>query len=162
MKKFMSIALVLALVLLCASPAFSAVGVKQGVSHYHVGDAVDIDVGEAGYFDGDTLYLGYTSINSVSTMASGPAAIPVTCNVVHQVFSSADAPGSTLANGTVGQILLLDVTTNASSYVWTITPATKIGYSTIKLSHVGSYAVLMYINALYGWQVIDSKGATIV
>jgi hypothetical protein len=156
MKKF----IVVLLVLLLASPCFGSVGIKQGTSHIHQGEAVDIDVGDAGFFDGSTLYLGYTAINGTSNVTSGPTALLLTYKNVNQGFAGSNVD-QTLANGTVGQIIILTVSANSGSYVWTVTPATARSFTSVKLSAVGSFAVLMFINTEMGWSIVDSAGATI-
>jgi hypothetical protein len=156
---------VIALVLLLASPCFGAVDVQRtngkGVSH--LGLVETIDVGNAGQVAGNTLYLGYTYIDGgTSTMVSGPAAVPVTYKTVHMDLTGGNAVLSTLANGTNGQVLNLDVTVNPSSaYVWTITPATTTGFTTITLGHVGTSVTLLFVNSTVGWVVVDQRGATI-
>lgn len=153
--------IIVALILLLASPAMASVGVKRGTSHYPEGEVVYIDLGDGGYVAGDTAYIGSTSIVGTSTMVSGPTAIPVTYRKVHQTFSGTNVI-STLANGTAGQILILDVTVNAATYTWKITPATATTFTNVTISAVGSYVVLQYLNDTVGWTIIDYRGATIV
>jgi hypothetical protein len=155
MKKIL--VLVIALVLL-PSLCFGSVGLKRYTSS--LGTATDIDIGDAGYFDGSTLSLGYTSIAGVSTMVSGSLAVPVTVKTVTKVIGVGGNPAGTLADGTVGQILVITAS-NAGTSSWTLTPSTKCGFTTITFSSDGGYAVLQFINSSLGWIVIKSYNVTI-
>ena len=159
MKKLFSIALSIALILLLASPAMSAVGVWK--ASHNLGTATDINVGNAGYFDGSTLYLGFTSIQGTSTMVSGSTAIPVAYSVVHKVIGQSGDSVGTLADGTVGQVLYIDVSSDAGAYNWVVTPTTKNGYTSFTMNATNQYVVLMFIDTTVGWIIIDHRGATI-
>ena len=162
MKKIIVLALAL---LLLPSLCFGAIDVRRtnGTGVSQLGSVDTIEVGNAGTVQGNVLVLGYTYIDGgTSTMVSGPNAIPVTYKTVHMDLTNGNTITSTLANGTNGQVLTLDVTVNPSTaYVWTLTPATKTGYSTITLGHVGSTVTLLFVNSTVGWVVVDQKGATI-
>ena len=163
--KLFKLAVVVALVSLLASPVMASVDVRRtnGTGVSQLGSVDTIEVGNAGTVQGNVLVLGYTYIDGgTSTMVSGPNAIPVTYKTVHMDLTNGNTITSTLANGTNGQVLTLDVTVNPSSaYVWTLTPATKTGYTTVTLTHVGSYVTLLYVNGTLGWVVVDSRGVTI-
>jgi hypothetical protein len=161
MKKLISISLVVALALLLTSPVcFGAVGVRQGASHRNIGTATDIDVGNSGYFDGNTLYLSYeTSVSGVSTMVSGSTTIPVAYTTVHKVIGSTST--GTLADGKVGQIMYIDISSDTGGYTWTVTPTTKTNFTSIAFTGASSFAVLMFTDPTVGWIIIDSGNVTI-
>jgi len=152
--------ILIVIVLLLASPCFGAVGVKHGVSH-NTDEVSVIDVGNAGYVAGGTLYLGFTSIQGTSTMVSGTVAIPVTYNVVHKVIGQASDSTGTLADGTVGQVLYIDVASNAGAYNFTVTPTTKTGFTTFALNATNGYIVLMFVDTSIGWVKVDSRNVTL-
>lgn len=165
MKKLMCLTLAIAFALVLVSPVMASVDVRRskGATVEYLGAIDTIEVGNAATVAGNVLVLGYTYIDGgVSTMVSSPRAVPVTYKTVHMDLTNGNTITSTLAAGVNGQVLTLDVTVNPSAaYVWTITPASATGYTTLTLGHVGSYVTLLYVNGTYGWIVIDQKGATI-
>ena len=158
--KLFKLAVVVALVSLLASPVMASVTVKHGVSHNNDEVSV-IDVGNAGYVAGGTLYLGFTSIQGTSTMVSGTVAIPVAYNVVHKTIGQSGDSTGTLADGTVGQVLYIDVASNAGAYNFTVTPTTKTGFTTFALNATNGYIVLMFVDTSIGWVKVDSKNVTL-
>lgn len=158
MKKLIAVALSFALVVLLASPALAGVGVKRYTTS--IGTATDIDIGDAGDFDGSTLTLGYTSIAGTSTMVSASTAVPVNVKTVTKAIGTAGNSVGTLADGTVGQILSITVT-NAGSNSWVLTPSTKLGYTTLTFNTTGGIAILQFVNPTIGWVLIRSFGVTV-
>jgi len=165
MKKFMAVLLMLMLILLPAS-AFASVGVKQNGSY--IGEATDIDFSSLS-FDGSTATVNYASnlfasgrIGASSSLSSSstklvPANIPYT--VLRKVLS-AGAESTTLQNGTAGQILQL-IVVESSGGVWTITPTTALGWSSLTMTASGAFITLMYLNDSFGWILLGQNGATI-
>jgi len=90
---------------------------------------------------------------------SGAGAVPLTAATV-QVTTSGSAAALTLANGTVGQILTIVMTTDGGGDA-TLTPTTKTGFSTITFDAVGNSVTLQYFTTL-GWMILANNGATVV
>ncbi len=154
MKK---IFLLLLLLMIAFAPAYANVGVKR--NGFNIGTATDIDIGNAGFLDGSTLTLGFTSIQGTSTMVSGSVTVPTTYRIIHKAIGS--AIGGTLANGTAGQVITIDVLSNSGGFNYTVTPATCTGFTTFTLSAVGSSITLAYLDDTYGWVLVYRSGATI-
>jgi hypothetical protein len=89
---------------------------------------------------------------------SGAGAVPLTAATV-QVTTTGSAAALTLANGTVGQILTIVMTTDGGGD-GTLTPTTKTGYTTITFNDVGDTVTLQYFTTL-GWMLVSNVGATI-
>jgi hypothetical protein len=64
----------------------------------------------------------------------------------------------TLANGAVGQIKIICMTTDGGTA--TLTPTTLNGYSTVAFDTVGDSCVLIY-NTTGGWSVIANQGCVL-
>jgi hypothetical protein len=89
---------------------------------------------------------------------SGAGAVPLTAATV-QVTTTGSAAALTLANGTVGQILTIVMTTDGGGDA-TLTPTTKTGFSTITFDAVGDSVTLQYFTTL-GWMILANYGATV-
>ena len=89
---------------------------------------------------------------------SGAGAVPLTAATV-QVTTTGSAAALTLANGTVGQILTIVMTTDGGGDA-TLTPTTKTGFSTITFDAVGNSVTLQYFTTL-GWMILANNGATV-
>ena len=64
----------------------------------------------------------------------------------------------TLADGAVGQLKMICMTTDGGTA--TLTPTTLNGYATIAFDTVGDCAILLF-NATGGWSVISNQGCTL-
>ena len=94
-----------------------------------------------------------------TTVAADILVIPVSHGYVAKT-SGADAEALTLANGSNGQMLIVEVTT-AGGGACTLTPATATGWATVVLTIVGDTAVLMYINDQIGWLLLNTMGTAV-
>jgi len=93
-----------------------------------------------------------------TTSAADSLAIPVTHAYVAKT-TGADAEALTLANGTPGQLLVINLTTDGGGD-GTLTPTTKTGFTTIVFADAGDQAVLLYIDDTIGWILLAYKGLT--
>ena len=64
----------------------------------------------------------------------------------------------TLANGAVGQVKILCMTTDGGTA--TLTPTTLNGYTTVAFDTVGDSCILIY-NSTGGWSVIGNQGCVL-
>ena len=64
----------------------------------------------------------------------------------------------TLANGSVGQVKIICMTTDGGTA--TLTPTTLNGYTTVAFDTVGDSCVLIY-NTTGGWSVIANQGCVL-
>lgn len=101
---------------------------------------------------------GDTTGRDIGTIAarSGAGAVPVTAATVRLTTTGANA--LTLANGTEGQLLTIIAVVVAGTA--TLTPATRLGFSTIAFTAVGNAAVLQYFTT-QGWMIVSNYGATV-
>jgi hypothetical protein len=97
------------------------------------------------------------TFGTVGTRA-GAGAVPLTAATV-QVTTTGSAAALTLANGTVGQMLTIVMTTDGGGDA-TLTPTTKTGYNTITFNDAGDAIVLQYL-ATVGWMIISNYGCTL-
>lgn len=93
-----------------------------------------------------------------TTVAADVLAIPVTHAYVAKTTGS-DAEALTLANGTPGQILVINLTTDGGGD-GTLTPTTKTGFTTIVFADAKDQATLLYVNDAVGWILLGAKGAS--
>ena len=64
----------------------------------------------------------------------------------------------TLANGAVGQVKIICMTTDGGTA--TLTPTTLNGYATVAFDTAGDCCILIY-NSTGGWSIISSQGCTL-
>jgi len=93
-----------------------------------------------------------------STPQALTAAGAVNLTTAVTTVASSAAIALTLANGSVGQIKIICMTTDGGDA--TLTPTTLNGYSTITFNDVGDSVVLLY-NSTGGWSVISNQGCTL-
>jgi hypothetical protein len=90
---------------------------------------------------------------------SGAGAVNIT-NLTTAFTSTATGNALTLANGTVGEFkTVVYVAEAAGGDTGVLTPATRVGYSTITFTNVGDSVTLQYFTQ--GWAVIGVRGATV-
>lgn len=68
-----------------------------------------------------------------------------------------DAEALTLADGSPGQVLVVNLTTAAGGD-GTLTPATSTGWATIVLDDAGDQATLLYVDDTIGWIILGLIG----
>ncbi len=93
-----------------------------------------------------------------STPQALTAAGAVNLTTAVTTIASAAAIALTLANGSVGQVKIICMTTDGGDA--TLTPTTLNGYSTITFNTDGDSCVLIY-NTTGGWSVISNQGCTL-
>lgn len=114
-----------------------------------------------------TLYAmgrksGASSVSSSSTNLA-PSTLPYAI-ILKSVGSSAGldtTPGTTLQNGTPGQVLVLVIKNLMTSGTWVITPKTSAYVSYITMDTAGDTVALLYVDNVIGWIVLSNSGATV-
>ena len=91
-----------------------------------------------------------------TTVAADVLAIPVTHAYVAKT-TGADAEALTLADGTPGQILVINLVTDGGGD-GTLTPATATGWATIVFADASDQATLLYVDDTIGWVLLGAKG----
>jgi hypothetical protein len=91
-----------------------------------------------------------------TTSIADSLAIPVTHYYVAKT-TGADAEALTLANGTPGQKLIINLTTDGGGD-GTLTPATATGWATIVFADAGDQANLLYVDDTIGWIIEGMNG----
>ena len=95
-----------------------------------------------------------TTDDLTTTKAGAVLAVPVTHGYVAMTTGGAEA--LTLADGSPGQILVLNLTTDGGD--GTLTPATKTGFITIVFADAGDQATLLFVDDIIGWILLGAKG----
>lgn len=93
--------------------------------------------------------------NSVA-VAADALVIPVTHPYVAKT-TGADAEALTLADGSPGQVLIVNLTVDGNGD-GTLTPATATGWATIVFADAGDQATLFFVDDTIGWVIIGAKG----
>jgi hypothetical protein len=91
-----------------------------------------------------------------TTTAADVLAIPVTHGYVIKT-TGADAEALTLADGSPGQVLVVDVAVDGGGD-GTLTPATATGWATIVFADAGDRAVLLFVDDTIGWIILGLSG----
>lgn len=93
-----------------------------------------------------------------TTVAADVLVIPVTHSLVTKT-TGADGEALTLANGTIGQKLIIQLGTDGGGD-GTLTPATCTGFATIVFADAGDTAILRYVNDTIGWIIEGYYGVS--
>jgi hypothetical protein len=93
-----------------------------------------------------------------TTVAADVLAIPVTHQYVAKT-TGADAEALTLADGTDGQFLTIELATDGGGD-GTLTPTTKTGFAAIVFAAAGDTVTLRFVDSTVGWILIGALGAT--
>jgi len=117
------------------------------------GTPVNKKISIASLFNNFPTWLAFDSTPQALTAAG---AVNLTTAVT--TIATSGAIALTLANGAVGQIKILCMTTDGGDA--TLTPTTLNGYTTITFNTVGDSCVLIY-NSTGGWSVIANQGCTL-
>ncbi len=117
------------------------------------GTPVNKKISISSLFNNFPTWLAFDSTPQAITSAT---AVNVTTPVTTVATSGAIA--LTLANGAVGQIKIICMTTDGGDA--TLTPTTLNGYTTITFNTVGDSCILIY-NSTGGWSVIGNNGCTL-
>jgi hypothetical protein len=89
-------------------------------------------------------------------VAADELAIPVTHPMVAKT-TGADAEALTLADGTPGQILVVNLVTDGGG-TGTLTPTTKTNWVSVALADAGDQVVLLYVDDTIGWIILSATG----
>jgi hypothetical protein len=93
-----------------------------------------------------------------STPQALVAAGAVNITTAITTVASAGAIALTLADGAVGQVKMICMTTDGGTA--TLTPTTLNGYTTVAFDTVGDCAVLVF-NSTGGWSVVSNQGCVL-
>lgn len=115
-----------------------------------------------------TNLLAMGRINAFSTVASSSTNIAPT-SLPYLVLGKSicgagglDAdPGTTLPNGTDGQVLILLARAMMDGGSWKVTPTTCTGFSYVTLDTKGDSITLCYVDSTLGWVIIGNNGTTV-
>lgn len=181
MKKLLSIVL---MALLVCSTAYASVGVQDDGTRQGV--ATDLNfVGPTQTNDGSTFTIDTSTIagdmtfrstllaiggkGASSTVASSstnlcPSALPysiVLKSVGENTTCLDTVPGTTLQNGTKGQILVLEVVSLKSNGTWKVAPLKCTGFKYITFDTKGDMVTLWYVDDTVGWIIYSQSGVTV-
>lgn len=90
------------------------------------------------------------------TVAADVLAIPLTHPIVQKTTGN-DAEALTLANGSAGQMLIINLVTDGGGD-GTLTPVTATGWATIVFADAGDQAILGYVDDTVGWIILGLTG----
>ena len=117
------------------------------------GTPVNKKISIASLMNNMPTWLAFDSAPQAITAAG---AVNLTTPVTTVATSGAIA--LTLANGAVGQVKIICMTTDGGTA--TLTPTTLNGYTTVAFDTVGDSCVLIY-NTTGGWSVLASQGTVL-
>lgn len=175
---------VLAVMLAFAPVAWAAVDVKESGSDRGKAEHLNFDDGFTVTFNNNTaevdldrtvdvtfqttlLAMGRT--NAASSLAS--SATQLYLSSLPYVFfrksvggagSCVDSnPGTTLPDGTPGQVTVLFVGSLMTGGTWKVTPTTCTGFSYLTFDTINDQATLLYVDDTIGWIIISHVGVTV-
>lgn len=96
------------------------------------------------------------TFTGATSVAGATLAIPVTHRYVAKTTGGAEA--LTLANGTPGQLLTIELAVDGGD--GTLTPTTKTGFAAIVFADAGDIVTLEYVDDTVGWIIVGAAGAT--
>lgn len=158
--------LLLAMVVLLATPAFATVGINNAGTPageattilYNCPSTTQILNGSVAYANCGNLLQAGTANGGATSMTTTQLAVPVTYDYVRKAIAALAAgsfTAGTLANGSYGQILSILITNVGASGTFTLTPATATGWASIQFNLAKQTAVLLYVNDTVGWVVLS-------
>lgn len=170
---FRSIALCL-FVLMFASSAFASIGTKENGSSANqvsdinfvspTGTTSPVAAGQATIPVLDsTLFAAGIANGGATSMASNTSAVPVTYAFVRKAIANDSAfDAGTMADGKPGQLLTLYITTlSGGSRTYTLTPATKTGFTSVAFNAVADSATFLFVDSTTGWVIVGQNSVTI-
>lgn len=173
MKNFRAIIAML-LVLLVTSPSFAAVGIKKdGTLNTTATDLNFTSIGNTITTDGSTatfnLVLAGAKSGGVTSATSLTTAVSTSYSLIKKVIttnSDAAFTAGTLADGIPGQILTIEVigsspTANTTGN-FTLTPTTKSGFTSIKMTALRDVVTLLWADNNTGWIIINAFGSVTI
>lgn len=90
------------------------------------------------------------------SVAGDALVIPITASIVAKTTGN-DAEALTLANGSPGQVLTIDLAVDGGGD-GTLTPTTKSGFTSIVFADVADNATLLYVDDTVGWTIMGTAG----
>lgn len=122
----------------------------------------------AGDLTFQSTLLAMGRANAASTAASSstnlaPSSLPY---VVFRKYIGGSggldaSPGTTLPDGTTGQVLVLIAQEVDAGGSWLVTPATSLTISSLTFDAQGETTTLLYVDDTIGWIVLANYGTTI-
>lgn len=182
MKKLYTVFLLIA-GMLFSSSAFASVGTQEdggnidqvtdinyttNIDRTISGSVATVKVTDSPTFSGDvtfrtTLLTGGRkgAASSISSSDSGilPSTLPYSF-LKKSIGNNVTAETATLADGTVGQLLSINIAVCGPSGSWVVTPTTSARIRTIKFDTTGDSATLIY-DATLGWEIVSQSGCTV-
>ena len=163
-------ALLVSVLLFLASSSFAAVGVK--VDGVLKNTATDINFKGAGNTitsDGSTatfnvILAGAGTSGGISMTTDQVSVRPGYSIIRKAIASSTSSPSyatGTMDDGTPGQIVTVIITSVDSSGTFTLTPATKYGYTSVTFDAAKDQATFLYVSDTVGWIVLSHTACTI-
>ncbi len=108
------------------------------------------------------LQAAGTTFGGATSLATSVTTIPTGYSLVRKAISNDPAFATgTLANGTPGQILTIFITSVDSGGTFTLTPATKTGFTTLTFNAALDSATLLFVDNTIGWIVIANNSVTV-
>lgn len=104
----------------------------------------------------DTAVNIIFSKGSSTTSAADSLAIPITNRYVAKT-TGGDAEALSLANGTAGQLLTINLTTDGGGD-GTLEPTTATGFVGVVLADAGDQVILEYVDDTIGWIINGATG----
>jgi hypothetical protein len=130
-------------------------GDKTGFNKVRIAETLEVD-GTATFETGVTFQTTATGrFIGTAVTQTGAGALSLLFSIVRIVSTGANA--LTLANGTAGQEITLVMITDGGDA--TLTPANKVGFSTITFNDIGDTATLVFTNS--NWYIKSVNGATV-
>ncbi len=124
-------------------------GITIGTSNANV----PINIGTTG----SIVSIAGGVINATQTITSATSLAISLSTLITFFDGSLGAITATLANGTVGQTKILIMTNNTNQA--SVTPTTKLGFTTITFNGNGDSATLIYTSS--GWVIVNERNTTI-
>ncbi len=125
----------------------------NGITIGTVNANVPITIGTTG----STVSISGGVINGTQTITSATSLAISLSTLITFFDGSLGAITATLANGTVGQTKILIMTNNTNQA--SVTPTTKLGFTTITFNGNGDSATLIYTSS--GWVIVNERNTTI-
>ena len=160
----------LILILLCllvsVSDVFASVAIYENGTYK--GEATAIDIAAGGgvstFTNGERANLPITTNllaiglynGSVTEVGTGLTALPSAYKAARVYM---EAKTLTLANGIVGQVMLIEGYGATANLVLTAT--TKTGWTTITLDTEGDSATLLYLDNTLGWMIVGTNSVSV-
>lgn len=152
----------LLLTLMIADSAFATIGLKiDGVAQPSITDLNLVGTGTNQQItqtsDGLTFSFVVGGIKKTASASINSSTANISDAGYSLIFKDlpATAQSGTLANGTPGQILVIQIAVDNGGS-WFLVPTTKTGFNYLFFNDQDDRAVLMYVDDTYGWVVLST------